>query len=339
MTNFLKGMAGLFAGLTLLVLVAAGGAGFVLWQAWQPAPVEDEVVVVVPRGIGVGAIGEILAAEDLVPSRWHLMVWSLLLPDDRSLKAGEYAFPPGATGGEIIGILRAGRTIQHTLTIPEGRTSFEIVELLRADDRLTGEIEAIPPEGALLPETYAFTRGDGRQSLVDRMESEMSAAVERLWTQRDESIPLETPQDAVILASIIEKETGVAGERDLVSSVFINRLRQDMPLQSDPTVIYALTEGREALGRTLFRSDWDVDHPYNTYRNDGLPPGPIANPGVESLRAAMNPAESNYLYFVADGTGGHAFAQTLAEHNRNVAAWRRVRDRSDPPDSPDSEDG
>lgn len=326
MTKFLKGLAGLFAGLTLIAIVAAAGAGYMVWQAWQPAPTEEDMVVTVPRGVGVRTIGEILAAEDVVPSRWHFMAWSRLLPDNRTLKAGEYELPAGATGAEILEILRAGRTVQYILTIPEGRTSFEIVELLRSEDDLTGEIEEIPPEGTLLPESYAYSRGDARAAMIERMTAEMAATVDRLWDERDDDLPFGTQSDAVTLASIIEKETGVDGERHLVASVFANRLRRGMPLQSDPTVIYALTEGREPLGRTLFRSDWAVDHPYNTYRVDGLPPGPIANPGVDSLQAAMNPAESDYLYFVADGSGGHAFAATLDEHNRNVAAWRRVRD-------------
>ncbi len=326
MNKFLKVLAKIFAGLTLVAIVAAAGAGYLVWQAWQPAPTEEEVVVTVPRGVGVRTIGDVLAGEGVVPSRWHFVAWSRLLPDSRTLKAGEYAIPAGATGAETLEILRAGRTVQHILTIPEGRTSFEVVAVLRSDDRLTGEIDEIPPEGTLLPESYAFSRGDRRAALVERMTAEMASAVERMWDDRDDDLPFDTPAEAVTLASIIEKETGVDGERDLVASVFVNRLRRGMPLQSDPTVIYALTEGREPLGRTLFRSDWTVDHPYNTYRISGLPPGPIANPGLDSLRAALNPADSDYLYFVADGSGGHAFARTLDEHNRNVAAWRQIRD-------------
>ena len=182
----------------------------------------------------------------------------------------------------------------------------------------------MPPEGSLLPETYLFTRGDTRAEIIARMQAAMTA-VDRLWAERAAGLPLDTPEEAVILASIIEKETGVNSERAVVAGVFVNRLRRGMRLQTDPTVIYALTNGERPLGRELWRRDLEVDSPYNTYKVVGLPPGPIANPGLSALEAAMNPAETEYFYFVADGSGGHAFAKTLRDHNRNVAEWRRFQ--------------
>lgn len=227
---------------------------------------------------------------------------------------------------EALAKLVEGDTVVRKVTVPEGLTSTEIVALINEAEGLSGEIESVPPEGSLLPETFHFTYGDPRNALIERMQADMKRLLDGLWEGRAEDLPISTPEEAVILASIIEKETAVAGERPQVASVFVNRLNRGMPLQSDPTVVYALTDGEGPLGRPLTRQDWKVDSPYNTYANSGLPPGPIANPGRESLEAALQPAETEFLYFVADGSGGHAFAKTLAEHNRNVAKWRRIRD-------------
>lgn len=314
--------------LVILGLVVVGGAAVYGMQQFRAAgPSVEDRVIEVPRGTGVSGIASLLEREGIIASADVFRVGVLLGGADRALQAGEFAFPAGTSAQQAMQILQAGQAVTYSVTIPEGLTSLEVIERLRADPILVGEIDAVPAEGTLLPETYAFTRGDSRASVLGRMQSAMDRALERLWAQRAEDLPFDTPQQAVTLASIVEKETGVDGERGLVAGVFINRLRIDMPLQSDPTVIFALTEGQRPLGRQLLRRDWQFQHPYNTYQNRGLPPGPIANPGREAIAAALNPIETEYFYFVADGTGGHAFARTLDEHNRNVANWRRVRDQ------------
>lgn len=318
-------LARLFAGLMMLALVAAGGLYYVVQQFRAPGPLAEERIVQIERGLGLRTIAERLERDGVVADARVFVAGALLLRGERGLQAGEYAFPPGFSAEEAMRLLQSGQTVAHAITIPEGRTSAEIVALLMADDRLTGDVAELPAEGSLLPETYRINRGDSRQQVLDRMGAAMQAAVAELWERRADGLPFETPQQAVILASIVEKETGVGAERPLVASVFVNRLRRGMPLQSDPTVIYAITQGREPLGRELFRSDWTFSSPYNTYQNTGLPPGPIANPGRAAIAAALDPADSPYFYFVADGSGGHAFARTLDEHNRNVAAWRRHR--------------
>ena len=214
--------------------------------------------------------------------------------------------------------------------MPEGLTVAEVLALVGGAEGLAGEADGALAEGALLPETYNYSWGDDRGDLVDRMAAAMDAALAELWEGRADELPFDTPEEALVLASIVEKETGIAGERARVAAVFVNRLRRGMRLQSDPTVVYALTEGSGALGRQLIRDDLAVQHPYNTYVHAGLPPGPIANPGRASIAAALDPAVSGDLYFVADGSGGHAFAPTLAQHNRNVARWRRLRRNNAP---------
>lgn len=313
--------------IALAVVIVGGAAIYGVQQFRGTGPLDEETVVVIPRGTGVSGIAALLEREGVIASAELFRIGVLIGGADRALQAGEFAFPAGISAEQAMRILQSGRTVSYSVTIPEGLTSLEVVERLRDDPVLTGEIEAVPPQGTLLPETYAFTRGDTRQSILDRMQAAMDRTVAELWENRATDLPFDTPDQAVTLASIVEKETGVDGERSLVAGVFVNRLRIDMPLQSDPTVIFALTEGQRPLGRQLLRSDWRVDHPYNTYQNRGLPPGPIANPGREAIAAALNPEETEYFYFVADGTGGHAFARTLEQHNRNVANWRRVRDQ------------
>jgi UPF0755 protein len=208
-------------------------------------------------------------------------------------------------------------------------SSAEIIALLESAEGLTGEIGDIPPEGTLLPETYHFSYGDARADIVARMKAGVSEAIEALWPKRRADLPLKSPEEAIVLASIVEKETGVAEERPMVAGVFVNRLERGMPLQSDPTVIYALTMGKAPLGRKLAKPDLEADSPFNTYRYKGLPPAPIANPGRAALEAVANPSRTDELYFVADGTGGHVFSSTLEEHNQNVARWRRIRAEQD----------
>jgi UPF0755 protein len=225
----------------------------------------------------------------------------------------------------VINMLARGETVARRLTVAEGLTVAEVFRLLADTEALRGELPEPPPEGSLLPETYFYALGDERAELVRRMQRGMAKLLDELWPTRIEALPLRDRRQAVILASIVDKETAEADERAAVAAVFLNRLRRGMRQQSDPTVIYGLTDGQGALDRALTRKDWQHDSRYNTYRIDGLPPGPIGNPGRAALEAVLNPAEVDYLYFVADGTGGHAFGRTLDEHNRNVAKWRQIK--------------
>ncbi|MEM7442301.1 MAG: endolytic transglycosylase MltG [Pseudomonadota bacterium] len=319
----------LIAVLFALVLLVAAGMAFAFWQFGRPGPLQSETIVVIPRGVGLSAVAEQLESAGVIDNSYLFMAGVVLADAQGGLRFGEYAFPPSVSGEEVMEIIESGRTVVHSVTIPEGWQVYQVIDLLEEDDRLSGEIEVIPDEGTLLPETYNFDRGMERQAILDRMSESMEAAVAELWEDRAEGLPIETPEDAVILASIIERETGVSGERALVASVFVNRLERGMPLQTDPTVAYALTLGEGPLGREITRADWEYESPYNTYVVDGLPPGPIANPGRAALEAALHPEDTNYLYFVADGSGGHAFAESLEEHNRNAAEWYRLRDAAE----------
>ena len=315
----------------LLVLLVLAGGGLYAGYQWaleryrEPGPLTEETNVVVRPGSGLDGIARELAAAGVIRDADHFRIAAKATDQARRLKAGEFAFPAGISLKGALDLLESGETVVRRLTVPEGLTSAEIVALVSQADGLTGELDEVPAEGSLLPETYHYSWGDGREALVERMRAGLDKALDELWQQRAEDLPVDSPEEAVILASIVEKETAVAEERPLVASVFVNRLNRGMPLQSDPTVVYALTEGKGPLGRELTRADWRVDSPYNTYRQRGLPPGPIANPGREALAAVLQPADSKFLYFVADGSGGHAFATSLAEHNRNVAKWRRIK--------------
>jgi UPF0755 protein len=240
-----------------------------------------------------------------------------------ALKAGEYAIPSGASPQRVMEILIEGKAIVYKLTLPEGLTTAMALDLVAKHVSLQGEITRMPAEGALLPETYIFNRGMSRDALIERMEKDHAAVLDELWEKRAPNLPISTKEEAVTLASIVEKETGVANERPRVAAVFVNRLRKGMKLQSDPTIIYGLTKG-VPLGRGIRQSELDRATPYNTYVINGLPPTPIANPGRDAIAAVLNPGESDELFFVADGTGGHAFAATLAEHERNVQIWRQI---------------
>jgi UPF0755 protein len=240
------------------------------------------------------------------------------------LKAGEYIFKPGVSMRGVMDILVEGRGIQHALTIPEGWTSAMIVDRLMEDDVLTGEPPPVPREGSILPDTYKFERGTTRAQLVARMEKEQKETLAEVWQNRSPALQIKSPAELVTLASIVEKETGKADERPRVASVFLNRLQKNMRLQSDPTVIYGIVGGKGKLDRPITKADLDQQTPFNTYLINGLPPGPIANPGRAALEAVANPSRTKDLYFVADGTGGHAFAETLDQHNRNVARWREL---------------
>ncbi len=310
-------------------LVVAAGllAYFTIERFERPGPLTADTVILIPQGSGVEAIARQLHEAGAIEDPLVFRLGVRLLRVGRELRAGEYLFPVALSNRDAIDLLRSGQTVVRRLTLAEGLTSHEIVALLEQEEALEGTVDPVPPEGSLLPETYHYARGDGRGELVVRMVRAREKLLSELWPRRAPNLPVATPEEAVVLASIVEKETGVADERPRVASVFVNRLRKGMRLQSDPTVVYGLTGGKGPLGRALTRKDLQAPSPYNTYLNSGLPPGPIANPGRASLQAALNPAQTAFLYFVADGSGGHAFARTLAEHNRNVARWRRLRDR------------
>ena len=240
------------------------------------------------------------------------------------LKAGEYEFPAQASIEQVLTIITSGRVKTYKLTVPEGWTTQMAVDRVTENDVLTGEVTAMPVEGAIMPETYLFPRGRTRQKILDEMQAAQTKMLDELWSKRSVSDTVKTKEQAVTLASIVEKETAIPEERPLIASVFQNRLKQGMRLQSDPTIIYGLVGGKGKLDRGLTKDDLDSDTAYNTYKIDGLPPGPIANPGRASLEAVLNPPDTGYLYFVADGSGGHAFAKTLEEHNANVAKWRAI---------------
>lgn len=312
------------AGLALLVALAVAGGGWFAWrEATRDGPHTEDVVVLFEPGVSVGTIAEKLHYAGAIRHEPLFKAAARLKGEAGALKAGEYRIPAGASVVDIIDILVEGKSILHYLTAPEGKTTAQILKLVAEDPDLQGEITLQPKEGELLPETYAFTRGRTRDEIIKEMMKARDAAIDGAWEGRALDLPFATKEEAIIIASIIEKETGVADERPRVAAVFVNRLRKGMRLQSDPTIIYGLTGG-EPLGRGLRESELKKETPYNTYVISGLPPTPIANPGKASIEAALNPADTDDLYFVADGTGGHAFAATLDEHNANVARWRRI---------------
>ena len=314
-----------------LVLLAAGIGGYGAWHVWSefqsPGPQSEngatETVVNLPRGTGLNRIAETLEEQGVIGNSLIFRAGVMYFGKASALKAGEYAIPSGASPQRVMEILIEGKAIVYKLTLPEGLTTAMALDLVSKHVSLQGEVTRMPAEGALLPETYIFNRGMSRDALIERMEKDHAAAIDELWEKRVPNLPISTKEEAVILASIVEKETGVANERPRVASVFVNRLRKGMKLQSDPTIIYGLTKG-VPLGRGIRQSELDKATAYNTYVINGLPPTPIANPGREAIAAVLNPAETDDLFFVADGTGGHVFASTLAEHERNVQNWRQI---------------
>lgn len=289
----------------------------------RPGPGPAAQVLVIERGWSVDRIAKELEDSGVVVDAGVFALAVQYFDRTRNLRAGEYNIPAEISVRALVDLLSDGKTVLRQLTIPEGLTSQEVVALLAQKKDLSGEVSPIPAEGTLLPDTYSYALGEERVEVLDRMQRAMQAHVQRLWVARAGGLPLNSPDEAVVLASIIEKETGQAGERGKVAGVFINRLRRDMRLQSDPTVIYAITKGAGALGRRLTRKDLRTKSPYNTYVVKGLPPGPIANPGRAALEAALQPEDTKAIFFVANGKGGHAFSETLAEHNRNVKKWRQ----------------
>ncbi len=306
----------------LLVLAAGAGAVLALREYDAPGPLPAPEAVVVPRGDTRG-VAEALAQAGVVRSPLALRLAALLTARDGPLRAAELGFPAGASLRQVLAVLRHAPPVEHRLTVPEGLTAHEVTGLLAAADALDGTAP-VPPEGAVLPQTYDYERGTTRAALLARMEAAMARALPAAWSGRAPDLPLADPQQAVTLASVVERETALPAERPLVAAVYLNRLRLGMKLQADPTVAYGASGGA-TLDHILTRADLDADTPYNTYRLPGLPPGPICSPGLASLDAVLHPAPTDALYFVADGTGGHAFARTLEQHQANVVRWRALR--------------
>ena len=327
-----------------LLLVSMIGAGAVYVYGKQmlefPGPLKEDKIVNIPARAGKGDIAEALQKEGVIDvNRWVFIGGVFALKAATELKPGEYEFRKNASLRDVIGTIVEGKVVQHAVTVPEGLTSEQIVARLSDNDIFTGAVREMPREGTLLPETYKFPRGTTRDQVIQRMQQSQKRILAEIWERRNTDIPVKTPEQLVTLASIVEKETGKADERSRVAAVFVNRLRQKMKLQSDPTIIYGLVGGKGTLGRPIKRSEITQPSPYNTYVVDGLPPGPIANPGRASLEATANPARTRDLFFVADGSGGHAFTETYDQHQKNVAKLRTQEktiqnDTVEPPDDP-----
>ncbi len=315
----------------VVVSVAVGGALYLGKQRFEsPGPLTEDKIVNIPRGLGIRDIAELLVREGVIDQPWVFIGGVLVLKARGDLKHGEYQFTKNASLADVVTTIVENKEVQHALTIPEGLTSEQIVAKLLENDALSGQIKEIPREGTLLPETYKFTRGMVREQIIQRMQHAHRQLLAEVWEHRNPEIPIKTPEQLVTLASIVEKETGKPEERSRVAAVFINRLKSKMRLQSDPTIIYGLTGGKGALGRPILKSEIEQPTPYNTYVIDGLPPGPIANPGRASLEAAANPARTKDLYFVADGTGAHVFSENYDQHQKNVARLRVLEKNTTP---------
>ena len=312
-----------------IILVAMIGSGAIYVYGKQkieaPGPLQEDKVVNIPARAGMTDIADILQREGVIDNnRWAFIGSVFALKARADLKPGEYSFQKNASLRDVIGTIVEGKVVQHSVTIPEGLTSEQIVARLTDNDIFAGSIREVPREGTLLPETYKFPRGTSREQVIQRMQQSQKRVLAEIWERRNTDIPVKTPEQLVTLASIVEKETGKADERSRVAAVFVNRLRQKMKLQSDPTIIYGLVGGKGTLGRPIKRSEIQQPSPYNTYIVDGLPPGPIANPGRATLEATANPARTRDLFFVADGSGGHAFSDTYDQHQKNVAKLRTM---------------
>ncbi len=311
--------------LFVLLAILAGVVIFLGEQRFEePGPLLQDRVVNIPHGSGIRDIADVLTQQGVIDQPWVFIGGVLVLKAREDLKAGEYQFKAHTSLRDVVATMVEGRVVEHQISIPEGLTSQQIVARLQDDDVLTGDIKEVPAEGSLLPDTYDFTRGITRGQMIQRMQAAEQRTVREIWEHRSPDLPLKTPDQLMVLASVVEKETGKPDERSRVAAVFVNRLKQKMRLQSDPTIIYGLVGGKGTLGRPIMKSEIDQPTPYNTYLIDGLPPGPISNPGRAALEAAANPARTRELYFVADGTGGHAFAETNDQHQKNVARLRLI---------------
>lgn len=306
------------AGLVLVALLAI----YFLW--WAPGPKPGPQTIVIPEGATIASVTRKLAAQGAIPGTaktYYLM--ARLFGSRDPIQAGEFRIPKGMGGAAVLDLLQHGKPVLRLLTVTEGMPAIIVSEKLSTNPYLTGATPNIS-EGTLLPDSYGYQRGEARDALVKTMQAAMTKTVDELWRTRSGDCPVTTPEQAIILASIVEKETGKPSERPMIAGVYCNRLRIGMKLDADPTVIYPVTKGKP-LGRRILRSELAADNGYNTYRNSGLPQGPIANPGRASIEAVLHPAQTKALYFVADGTGGHVFANTLQEHNANVAKWYAIR--------------
>ena len=312
--------------IVLALMICAGGVYIYGKQKIEaPGPLQEDKIVNIPTRAGMADIADTLQREGVIDNNRWVFIGSVIALKARSeLKPGEYSFQKNASLRDVIGTIVEGKVVQHAVTVPEGLTSEQIVTRLSDNDIFAGSVREIPREGTLLPETYKFPRGTTRDQVIQRMQQAQKRTLAEIWERRSPDIPIKTPEQLITLASIIEKETGKADERSRVAAVFVNRLRQRIKLQSDPTIIYGLVGGKGTLGRPIKRSEIQQPSPYNTYVVDGLPPGPIANPGRASLEAAANPARTRDLFFVADGTGGHSFSDTYDQHQKNVAKLRAM---------------
>lgn len=308
----------------IILMIGAGATYYYGKQALEsPGPLQEDKIVNIPARAGKRDIADVLSREGVINvNPWVFIGGVFALKASSDLKPGEYSFQKNASLRDVIATIVDGKVVQHAITIPEGLTSEQIVTRLSDNDIFTGSVREIPREGTLLPETYKFPRGTTRDQVIQRLQQAQKRVLAEIWERRNTDSPLKSPDQLVTLASIVEKETGRADERSRVAAVFVNRLRQRMKLQSDPTIIYGLVGGKGTLGRPIKRSEITQPSPYNTYVIDGLPPGPIANPGRASLEATANPARTRDLFFVADGTGGHAFTETYDQHAKNVAKLR-----------------
>jgi UPF0755 protein len=320
----LSSVSGLLTFVLLGALATVGALAWLLKESRSPGPLEADKVVMIVREDDGGSIADQLERAGVIDSALWFNVLTLLDGNRGALKRGEYAFKAGMSMNDIENELVSHRVVRYKLTVPEGLTSDQVVQRLRDDPVLIGDIKEPPREGSLMPDTYYFERGDTRLSILTRMARMQTKSIEEVWKARAPDLPIKSPGEMVTLASIVEKETGKADERPRVASVFINRLEKHMRLESDPTIVYGLALGRGTLGRSITKADLNQSTPYNTYIIDGLPPGPICNPGKAALEAVANPARSKDLYFVADGTGGHVFAETFDQHQKNVAHWRQI---------------
>jgi len=311
----------------LILLAIAGGVAFAVGKTRfeAPGPLEQEKMVIIPPRLGVMEIAQLLRSEGVIDEHPAIFVGGVVaLKASTQLKSGEYLFAKRASVRDVVETIIEGKVVQHNITIPEGLTSEQIVRRLLDNDMLIGNIKDVPREGTLLPESYRVGRGAPREQVIQRMQRDQRRILQEIWDRRLPDLPIRTPEQLIILASIIEKETSKPEERTRVAAVFVNRLKQRKRLESDPTIIYGLVGGKGSLGHPITRSEKETPTPYNTYMIDGLPPGPIANPGRASLEAAANPARTRELFFVADGTGGHVFAETFEQHQRNVSRLRVI---------------
>lgn len=308
----------------ILLVVGLAMAGLVAgWVLLGSATVEKDTSFVIPAGASVASVADKLEAEGLITSASGFMLQARIFGSDAPIQAGEFLLKPGMSQGDILAAFQSGDVIRRFVTIPEGMPSILVWERLMAEPLLTGEVP-VPPEGSILPDTYAFERGQTRASLVEQMQAAMDRALAEEWARRSPRVAVPTMREALVLASIVEKETGKPEERRMVAGLYSNRVKSGMKLQADPTIIYPITKGKP-LGRRIRQSEIAAVNGYNTYTRVGLPEGPITNPGRASIAAVMNPENTAALFMVADGTGGHWFANTLAEHNANVAKWYAIR--------------